>query len=80
MNKQEQINEIVKRLKDCRAELEDIRDGMLSSEYKKVKDSLNSSISFLNRASKQMLEASPLEGQMSIFDFDFFGEEPDYEP
>lgn len=80
MNKQEQINDIVKRLKDCRNELEQIKDELISSKYQKVKASLNSSISFLNRAKNQILEATPLEGQMSIFDFDFSDEERDLEP
>lgn len=70
MNKQEKIQDITNRLKSCRAELEDIRDNTLSSEYKKVKESLNSAISFLNRASKQMVDIVPIEGQMNIFDYD----------
>lgn len=70
MNKQEKIQEIANRLKSCRAELEDIRDHTLSSEYKKVKESITSAISFLNRASKQMSDIVPIEGQMSLFDYD----------
>lgn len=69
MGKQEKIKEITKRLVDCRKELESIRDDISSSEYQKVKASINSSISFLNRASKQITELLPMEGQMSIFDY-----------
>ena len=82
MNKKEKIEVVVGRLKDCRKELEDIRDEISSSEYQKVKQSINSSISFLNRAMKQMGDLTPLEGQMSIFDYNLDNclEEDDYEP
>lgn len=80
MNKQDKIQSIAKRLVDCRKELEDIRDSISSSEYQKVKQSINSSISFLNRANRQIVEAMPMEGQMSIFDLGWDNEnEEEYE-
>lgn len=69
MAMQEDIQRIAKQLASCRKELEGIRDGISSSEYQKVKSSINSSISFLNRADRQITDLTPIEGQMNLFDY-----------
>ena len=69
MAMQEDIQRIAKQLASCRKELEGIRDSISSSEYQKVKSSINSSISFLNRADRQITDLTPIEGQMNLFDY-----------
>lgn len=69
MSREEQITNVKKKLIECRKELEGLRGDISSSELQKVKSSINSSISFLNRASKQMSELTPLKGQMNLFDY-----------
>ena len=69
MSKEEQITNVKKKLVECRKELEGLRGDISSSELQKVKSSINSSISFLNRASNQMSELTPLKGQMNLFDY-----------
>lgn len=69
MAMQEDIKRIAKQLASCRKELEEIRDSIASSEYQKVKSSINSSISFLNRADRQITDLAPMEGQMNLFDY-----------
>lgn len=69
MSKEERIANVRKKMIECRKELESLKGDISSSELQKVKSSINSSISFLNRASKQLTEIAPLKGQMSLFDY-----------
>lgn len=69
MSKEERIANVRKKMIECRKELESLKGDISSSELQKVKSSINSSISFLNRASKQLTELTPLEGQMNLFDY-----------
>lgn len=69
MTKQEKIDNISKKLRECRKELEQIRDDISYADRQKVKASITSSISFLNRASKQLSDMKQLEGQMNLFDY-----------
>jgi peptidoglycan hydrolase CwlO-like protein len=69
MTKQEKIKSIAKKLAECRKELEDIRDDISTSEWKKVRSDISSSISFLNKADRDITELTPMEGQMNLFDY-----------
>ena len=69
MGNQDKLKEIAKKLSSCRKELEQIRGDMILEDYQKVRASISSSISFLNRAGKQIDELSPMEGQISLFDY-----------
>ena len=69
MSNQDKLKEIAQKLSSCRKELEQIRGDMILEDYQKVRASISSSISFLNRAGKQIDELSPMEGQISLFDY-----------
>lgn len=69
MDKKEKISSVKKKLVECRKELEQLKEDISSQEMQKIKNSISSSISFLNRASKQMDDLTQLEGQMNLFDY-----------
>lgn len=69
MDKKEKISSVKKKLVGCRKELEQLKEDISSQEMQKIKNSISSSISFLNRASKQMDDLTQLEGQMNLFDY-----------
>lgn len=69
MDKKEKISSIKKKLVEYRKELEQLKDDISSQEMQKIKSSISSSISFLNRASKQIDNLTKLEGQMNLFDY-----------
>ena len=65
---EERLQEIMKELQDCRRNLEGIRDELFTDTYKKVRAELNTSISGIRRACKELDEVKPMEGQIDIFD------------
>lgn len=56
--------------------LKEVRKNSLNSEYEKFNKDINAAISALNRATKDLQNVQPMEGQMNVFDFI---EEDDYE-
>lgn len=67
----DEIKSLARRLAECRKDLEGIKGDIVSADYNKVKADISSAISFLNKADKDLTNLIPLEGQMSLFDYDF---------
>lgn len=68
-DKQQKIKALIETIVECKDEIGSIKDDAYQEQWKKVRDSLSSAVSFLNKANKEITKLVPMEGQLSIFDY-----------
>ena len=64
----EELDRIITQLRECRQQLERVRDSLDSSVYDKVRKEINTAISGCNRADRELEDLRPMEGQIDLFE------------
>ena len=64
------LDDISSRLKACRQELAQINGELYTDTYTKVRKELNTAISGINRAERELWDTRQIEGQMTIEDLE----------
>lgn len=64
----EELDRIITQLRECRQQLEHVRDSLDSSVYDKVRKEINAAISGCNRADRELEDLRPMEGQIDLFE------------
>lgn len=67
-SKKDKLTDIAERLRTCRSELESIKGELFQAEYEKVRRELNTAVSAVGRAGRELNECKPMEGQMNFFE------------